>query len=296
MQLTPTWERIQQAIAQTINLDLSIQRLTSVGGGSINQSYCVQTDQDKYFVKLNSAQRLAMFETEAMGLQELKDDSPIQIPDVICYGTADHQSYLALEWIDLRSSNTQSDRLLGEQLAQLHAIEKPYFGWGVDNFIGSTPQPNDQSASWIEFLTEQRLGYQLQLAAKHGAGRRLIQKGDQLLEQIALFFSDYQPQPALLHGDLWGGNYSMDGSGLPVIFDPACYYGDREADIAMTELFGGFGPGFFDAYQATLRLDDGYRIRKKLYLLYHVLNHFNLFGGGYESQAESLVSDLLSSC
>lgn len=295
MQLTPAWEKIQHAIAQSINSEVSIQQLTSVGGGSINQSYCVKTNQHKFFVKLNSAQRLAMFETEAMGLQELRGDSTIRIPGVICYGTADQQSYLALEWIDLRSSSTQSDQLLGERLAQLHAIEKPYFGWGVDNFIGSTPQPNEQNSSWVEFLIEQRLGYQLRLAARHGAGRRLIQTGDKLLEQVSLFYSDYQPQPALLHGDLWGGNYAMDDTGHPVIFDPACYYGDREADIAMTELFGGFGPGFFDAYQATCRLDDGYQIRKKLHLLYHILNHFNLFGGGYESQAESLISDLLSS-
>ena len=217
MQLTPAWEKIQQAIVRAINNDVSIQQLTSVGGGSINQSYCVKTERHKYFVKLNSAQRLAMFETEAMGLQELKDHSAIRIPDVICFGTADQQSYLALEWIDLCSSSTQSDQLLGQQLAQLHAIEQPYFGWSVDNFIGSTPQPNEQTAHWVEFLIEQRLGYQLQLAARHGAGRRLIQKGNKLLEQVPLFYSDYLPQPALLHGDLWGGNYAMDDTGQPVI-------------------------------------------------------------------------------
>ena len=292
MDLSSSWRTIEQSIRNVTGTTFSIQKLTAVGGGSINTCYQAGSGQQFYFVKLNRPDNAAMFETEAAGLRALEKNSSLRIPQVICSGLTDAHAFLVLEWLELKSANTRSDQLLGEKLAQLHAIEQPYYGWHDDNYIGSTPQPNQRSHDWLAFFAEHRLGFQLRLAANHGASRSMLEKGEVLLTHLEQYFSGYQPRPSLLHGDLWGGNYAMEQSGQPVIFDPACYYGDREADIAMTELFGGFGPDFFQAYQHNLQLDAGYTIRKKLYLLYHVLNHFNLFGGGYANQASSLMDDL----
>jgi fructosamine-3-kinase len=191
------------------------------------------------------------------------------------------------------SSGSNAMQTFGEQLAAMHQYSKDQFGWHRDNTIGSTHQPNKWNSNWIDFWRDQRLGFQLKLAARNGASRRLINKGEQLQDNLEGFFSDYQPVASLLHGDLWSGNYSITAEGDPVIFDPAVYYGDREADIAMTELFGGFGQDFYSAYNNVWPLDDGYKIRKTFYNLYHILNHFNLFGGGYASQAEGMLERLL---
>ncbi|MGZ8947750.1 MAG: fructosamine kinase family protein, partial [Methylococcaceae bacterium] len=169
-----------------------------------------------------------------------------------------------------------------------------YFGWHRDNTIGSTLQINNQSNDWLTFWREQRLGFQLKLAGNNGYGGSLQANGECLCSDMAILFNDYMPQPSLLHGDLWAGNAAVDKLGSPVIFDPACYYGDREADLAMTELFGGFSRDFYAAYQAVWPLDDGYDVRKTLYNLYHILNHLHLFGGGYLRQAESMMAMLLS--
>ncbi len=294
MKLSTSWREIEQTIQNTTGNNFSINKLISVSGGSINTCYQVQSNNLDYFVKLNAPPRMTMFETVAAGLQELQQVSELRIPQVVCSGSTESQCFLVLEWLDLQSANSQADQLLGEKLALLHAINQPYFGWRNDNFIGSTPQPNQHSDDWLNFFGKHRLGYQLQLAANNGASHQLLEKGEQIRNNLPVFFSSYTPKASLLHGDLWGGNYAMDGSGQPVIFDPACYYGDREADIAMTELFGGFGRGFFSAYQYTLKLDVGYSTRKKLYLLYHILNHFNLFGSGYAGQASALMDELLS--
>ena len=146
----------------------------------------------------------------------------------------------------------------------------------------------------MRFLRERRLGFQLDLAAANGYRGRLQARGEQLLERLGQFFSHYRPKPSLLHGDLWGGNHAADAKNQPVIFDPAVYYGDRESDLAMTELFGGFSAEFHAAYRDAYPLDPGYAVRKTLYNLYHVLNHLNLFGAGYKSQAETMVDRLLS--
>ncbi len=292
MQLSATWKAIEQTISQTVGNDFNIQKLTSVSGGSINDCYQAGTDRQYYFVKLNSSQRLHMFETEAAGLLELDKNSELRIPKVICSGVTQGYSFLVLEWLNLQAANARSDQLLGERLALLHAKQQSYYGWHDDNYIGSTHQPNQTSYDWVDFFGQHRLGFQLELAVRNGASSQLLDKGDYLKQNLSSYFIDYSPYPSLMHGDLWGGNYAMDEAGNPVIFDPASYYGDREADIAMTELFGGFGLGFFEAYQNTLQLDPGYSNRKKLYLLYHVLNHFNLFGSSYAGQASSLMDDL----
>lgn len=167
------------------------------------------------------------------------------------------------------------------------------FGFAQENFIGTTAQPNGWKDSWIDFWREQRLGYQLELAQHNGYGGELQKQGELLMEKLPEFFADFQPVPSLLHGDLWGGNHAFLTDGTPVIFDPAPYYGDREADLAMTELFGGFDSEFYSAYRAAWPLHAGYGKRKILYNLYHILNHANLFGGGYASQAEGMMRRLL---
>ena len=182
---------------------------------------------------------------------------------------------------------------LGQRLAGLHRSSAERFGWHRDNTIGATPQSNRWTASWIEFWRTQRLGFQLELAARNGYGGSLQRRGEQLLAQLDALLA-HDPAPSLLHGDLWGGNAAATPAGEPVLFDPACYYGDREADLAMTELFGGFAPAFYSAYRDTWQVDAGYAVRRDLYNLYHVLNHLNLFGGGYRAQAEGMIERLLS--
>ena len=193
----------------------------------------------------------------------------------------------------MQTLTPRSQALLGKQLAQLHLAktEKQAFGWHRNNTIGSTPQINPWNEDWIEFYTENRLRYQFDLARQK---RMSFKYEEDLYEKIPQFFADYDPEASILHGDLWGGNASANRHDLPVIYDPATYYGDRETDIAFTELFGGFTQAFYQNYHQTYPLDPGYKIRKKLYNLYHVLNHYNLFGGGYASQAQSMIHELLT--
>ena len=198
---------------------------------------------------------------------------------------------LALEWLDMRSPTGKCAGILGQQLAAQHRVIRSQHGWHRDNTIGLTAQPNTLTDSWLEFYREQRLGHQLRIAAANGYGESLRQAGDWLLDNLDTLFGDYAPEPSLLHGDLWGGNWSAV-NGQPVIFDPAIYYGDRESDLAMTLLFGGFGPEFYESYNDAWPLHDGHERRVDLYQLYHVLNHLNLFGRGYLDRAASLLAGL----
>ncbi|MGZ5043947.1 MAG: fructosamine kinase family protein, partial [Methylobacter sp.] len=256
--------------------------------------YRLQAENLSFFVKLNTPERLAMFEAEAAGLQALMQTQAIRVPKVIACGRTPDHAFLVLEYIELHSLNSRSEQLLGQQLAQLHLQKQAYFGWHSDNTIGSTVQVNAHYHDWIPFWQEQRLGYQLKLAAAKGYDGRLQTLGDKLCSNLSPFFSGYQPQPALVHGDLWGGNVATDEQGNPVIYDPACYFGDRETDMAMTELFGGFSSTFYQAYQAVYPLTSGYARRKTLYNLYHILNHLNLFGRSYLHQAENMLDKLLA--
>jgi fructosamine-3-kinase len=281
-------------LEQQTGQDLSKHRLTRVGGGDINSAFQIKTQQINWFMKLNQASLAPMFTAEAAGLAEIESLQQVRVPKVILSGTHENQAYLLLEFIELGPLRSISAGKFGEQLARLHQMPQTYFGWSIDNTIGSTPQYNQQYTDWPTFWQQQRLGKQLEFAEKHGFKGELQQKGQTLLSQIPAFFTTYKPHPSLLHGDLWGGNVACDSFSNPVMFDPACYYGDRETDIAMTELFGGFSQEFYDAYQSTYPLDSGYKTRKSLYNLYHILNHLNLFGSGYLSQAHHLMDSLLS--
>jgi len=289
------WQKIEQTISQATGEPFKVKTSRAVAGGCINEAVCLQGDGRHYFVKLNRADRLGMFAAEAAGLEAIRASKSLRAPEPIAWGTSGENSWLALEFIPFSDQHNGTSALLGEQLAAMHRHTARRFGWERDNTIGSSPQPNSWMDDWIAFLRDHRLGFQLNLARRNGAPTTLIDRGQQLLEQLPAFFDNYQPRPSLLHGDLWGGNWRSDGDGSPVIFDPAVYFGDREADIAMTELFGGFDRHFHQAYESAWPLDPGYEIRKQLYNLYHILNHFNLFGGGYARQAAGMIENLLAS-
>lgn len=291
------WDKISLQISGALNQDFQLKKQSPVMGGDINQANRIDGlldgEPSRFFIKLNQENRLDMFKAEAMGLKEIERSQSIYVPRVICSGVVDNKSFLVLEHLQLGSGNTDSAALLGQQLAQMHKTTAKQFGWLRENTIGSTRQLNRYEDSWLDFWRQHRLGFQLELARQNGASNSLFSKGQKLNDQLDQFFIGYHPEASLLHGDLWSGNYAYLKNAEPVIYDPAVYYGDREADIAMTELFGGFPAGFYDAYNKAWPLDSGYPQRKKLYNLYHILNHFNLFGGGYGIQAESMIDQLL---
>ncbi|MGF1492082.1 MAG: fructosamine kinase family protein [Microcoleaceae cyanobacterium] len=291
------WDQIAEHISQATGKPFQIQRQQSVGGGCINQAYRIIDGTAAYFIKLNQASQASMFEAEALGVEQMWQTQTIRVPKPICHGTVGSRAYIVLEWLDMNGrGHGQAMAEMGHQLARMHqwvrpnASEQQQFGWDMENTIGSTPQINDWKSDWAEFWRDNRIGYQLKLARQRGAS---FSQGAALLDKIPELLAGHDPQPSLVHGDLWGGNAAVTADGEPTIFDPATYFGDREVDIAMTEVFGGFSSAFYEAYNATWPLEPGYKRRKILYNLYHILNHYNLFGGGYASQAESMIQQLL---
>lgn len=288
------WPEISAHISQVTGRTFHCSAPREIHGGSINRAYVCGDATQQYFVKTNAASLAAMFAAEAEGLLELAQSDVVRVPEPFCWGVAGNDAYLVLEFIELDAATALSSHALGTCLAQLHRTTAPQFGWRRDNTIGSTPQKNAWRDSWEIFWREQRLGYQIQRAIEHGHSGALIDKLDQVNDAVPLLLSGHRPAPSLLHGDLWGGNVAADTQGQPVIFDPAIYYGDRETDLAMTELFGGFSARFYQAYRSAYPLGAGYEVRRTLYNLYHVLNHLNLFGGGYAHQAEQMAERLMS--
>ena len=286
------WPEIGRQLEACYGCSIDLSAPVAAGGGSINETYRLQGDDRSFFVKLNHATRVDMFKAEAEGLQVLRQSAVLRVPEPLVWGVSEAQAYLVMEHLPL--DGTGSAAQLGEGLAAMHRHTSHRYGWHRDNTIGSTPQRNTRDTSWVNFWAQQRLGFQLDLALESGAGHALEARGGELIEWLPAFMDGREPEASLLHGDLWSGNYAFTREGEPCIFDPAVYYGDREADIAMTELFGGFGADFYAAYNNDWPLDSGYALRKTLYNLYHILNHYNLFGGGYLSQAQGMISRLLS--
>lgn len=280
------WNEIVAELATVIERPLQFRRAEVVAGGDINEAWRLRTDQGDWFVKLNQHNRREMFEAEREGLLALAKG--IHVPSPVVCGVAAGSSFQVLEWLDLRRRGDEAQ--LGQQLAQLHRLSAASFGWQRDNTIGSTPQPNGWMKDWVEFYRERRLRHQFALAASNGLA---LHDTEPLLDGLNDFFGQRKVVPSLLHGDLWGGNAAYLPDGSPVVFDPACYYGDREADLALTMLFGGFNPAFYQAYQATWPLDSGFERRRDLYNLYHVVNHANMFGGGYVHRAQTMIDALL---
>jgi fructosamine-3-kinase len=285
------WQSIGAQLAQGLRLPSGEARATPVHGGDINQAFRLELAERKFFVKLNRADLLAMFDAEMAGLDAIRRSGAIRVPEAFITGCEGDSAFIVMEYIEL--GGRADARRLAHSLAAMHGCVNDRFGFTLDNTIGSTPQCNRFDRDWIGFWRRHRLGFQLELARRNGIGGELIDAGHRLAERLAGFFPGYEPRPSLLHGDLWSGNQGADSEGNPVIFDPACYYGDHEADLAMMELFGSPGERFFSCYNEIFAIDPGYRTRRELYNLYHVLNHANLFGGGYASQALRMIERLL---
>lgn len=242
-------------------------------------------DDRRSFVKRGPAEAAARFAAEAEGLNALRA-AGVRAPEPYAHGVRDGEAFIEMESLSLGAPADWT--ALGRMLAVLHRNTNGHFGWARDNWIGLSSQANGWSDDWIAFYRDARLLPQLERAG-------LRATAGALLESLPSFFVDYRPLPSLLHGDLWSGNAGFVADGSPAIFDPAVYYGDREADLAMTELFGGFAPEFYASYRAAWPLDAGYARRRDLYNLYHVLNHANIFGGGYLGQARRLIDSLTAS-
>ena len=288
------WPEIAAEIASATHTTFKITQLTAVSGGCINETYSIADDNQRFFIKINSTDTLPMFEAEAAGLKEIFNSRTLRVPKPICWGNNNRHAWLVLEYLDMNHSSRRNAAALGSGLAAMHRNCAEQFGWQRNNTIGATPQINSNSSNWIQFWRTNRLGYQLQLAKNNGYIGKLQKLGEQLMTELDTFFTEVTPAASLLHGDLWSGNYGFDAAGQPVLFDPAVYYGDRETDIAMTELFGGFPTAFYAAYREVYPLVSGYETRKTLYNLYHILNHLNLFGGSYLRQAEQMTNKLLA--
>jgi protein-ribulosamine 3-kinase len=279
------------AIAAALDAtSLQSRRWTACGGSSLNETWRLDAGGARYFVKVNGLARQSMLEAEADGLAALARTGVLRVPAPVAHGVADDVAFLVLEWLDFTGGGR--DAALGHALAQLHRVTGHEYGWHRNNTIGTTPQRNAWANNWATFFRDRRIASQLVLAADNGHGGRLQRDGERLLVAIPALLAGHAPAPSLLHGDLWSGNAARLATGEPVLFDPAVYYGDREADLAMTELFGGFGADFDAAYREAWPVDAAYSIRRTLYNLYHVLNHLNLFGGGYRGQAEAMIGHL----
>lgn len=288
------WQDIEAQIGVATGAAFKVQSAHAVAGGDINAAYRLQGANKVYFVKLNRIDLVAMFAAEFAGLEAIASTQTLRVPTPVAYGQGSGHSFLVLEHIGFAKPTNQSTALMGRLLALMHQQPQAYFGWHRDNTIGTTLQINTPNTDWQVFWREQRLASQLKLAARNGYGGRLQRQGERLCCDLPAFFTGYAPQASLLHGDLWAGNAAVDDQGQPRVFDPACYFGDSEADVAMTELFGGFGHDFYAAYQAVRPLPPEYKTRKTLYNLYHILNHLNLFGGAYLRQAETMMDSLLA--
>ncbi|PKO17565.1 hypothetical protein CVU37_08755 [candidate division BRC1 bacterium HGW-BRC1-1] len=279
---------------------VELKHTEPVSGGCINQSaLLVFTHDFTAFLKWNPSAPPTMFQREADGLNALAATQTLRVPRVFSWSDTSESGstpgFLMLE--DLATTDGNStirsdyDEELGKELAALHALPAPYFGFPHDNFIGSTPQPNHPRETWAEFFLQQRLHPMIQRL--RGSGKISADQtiwASQCAEAATQHLREVTEGPVLVHGDLWAGNVMRDGSGRPALIDPACYYGHREVDLAMTELFGGFSSRFRAAYETAHPLKDGYPLRKEIYNLYHVLNHALLFGGSYWSQAESILN------
>ena len=282
---------VAEALEAALGEPVTDLRLDPAGGGCINSAATTEVGGRRLFVKWNDRPLPRQFEAEAAGLNGLADSgTSLQIPRAICWGDdGPGRSFLVLDDVPPGRRVPDFEQRLGRGLAELHrASTERGFGFALDGYCGATPQPNGWLASWTDFYGQRRLGHQLDLARQRGYPADDYAQGQRLIERLPDLLPDPEP-PALIHGDLWSGNLHVAPDGLPSLIDPAAYYGHREAEIGMMELFGGFGPRVYAAYDEVFPLQPGWRERVDLYALYHVLNHYTLFGGGYGSQAARIV-------
>jgi fructosamine-3-kinase len=291
-------EALERAVMDATRADWSLTATEPVAGGCIHTALCLEGEdasgRTKHFAKLAPIERVPMLAAEAEGLAAIRAAGAVRVPAVLAQGDDGEMGWLLLEWLDLEGLSAASGATLGTALAAQHRLPRAKFGWEKDNFIGASPQENGWSEDWLAFWGDKRIHAQLRMAMKKRYPSKMIDRGERLLTDCGEFFRTHRPVASLLHGDLWGGNASALADGTPVVFDPAVYCGDREADLAMTELFGGFPKDFHAAYRAAWPLDEGYPVRRDFYNLYHVLNHANLFSGSYVEQGARLIERLIA--
>ncbi len=286
---------VEQALSRHYGATVAVRNKTSVSGGCINQAWkLVLSNGERIFLKENSARYHNMFLAEALGLQALDVPGGPAVPQPIAVYQGDSTQFIAMTFIDQGQRRADFWEAFGRTFAALHLDHRQQmFGFESDNYIGSTEQSNRQTTDWISFFGDRRLGFQLQLAQERRlASPALVRKTEALIARLADFLPS-GARPSVLHGDLWSGNLIAGADGRAVMIDPAVYYGHNEADLAMTELFGRFDSRFYAAYSELIPLGPEYEIRKEIYGLYHILNHLNLFGPSYESQALSMLNRLV---
>jgi fructosamine-3-kinase len=292
--LHPALPAIEAALRNVMGERLRIVSAQPVTGGSIHSALRLdEAGGARFFAKLATAAQAPMLEAEADGLAAIAASGSLRTPAVIALGADEAHAFLVLEWLELQPLASATDGArFAEALAGLHRDVGEHFGWPRDNFIGHTPQRNTERDNWARFFVEERLRPQFARAREQGFEIELQRQAERLLDRVPALFLDYRPAVSLLHGDLWHGNAAVLADGTPVVFDPAVHRGDRESDLAMSELFGGFPSAFYAAYRRTWALHEDYEQRKMLYSLYHVLNHLNLFGRGYLREALRLATRL----
>jgi protein-ribulosamine 3-kinase len=289
------WDAIENSIQRGFDKEFSVSFTQPVAGGDISQAYIVSDQRKNYFVKINSLDFLDNFQQEATGLKFLQQCYHFVVPQVIGLGSANQQSYLILDYLKLNSFG--DEKRFAESLAALHQITTKQFGFETNNYIGKNPQLNRWSTSWADFFIDYRLQPQFEMLFQKKSITQELQVTKQKLEELLTrcfsILNQHSPLPSLVHGDLWQGNFSYSHLGNPVIFDPACYFADSEVDLAMLELFGSPSSEFYTTYYRLQPRKTGYQIRKKIYNLYHLLNHANLFGTAYTGQVKIAVDEIL---
>ena len=274
-------------LAETFHIPAA--NISPVYGGDINRAFKIIKDKKPYFVKVNDADfSFDMFEKEARGLRTLKEEGGIRVPGVVDVKSEGEYSILVLEWIDTGHRNSTTNKDIARQLSDLHQCKNDFYGLSYDNYLGTLVQKNGFEQDWLDFYYKNRIEYQLKMAIDSGLmSKQVTAKVDKMFSRIS---KDYpEVYPALLHGDLWGGNYMIDRDGKAVFIDPAIYYGYREMDIAMMKLFGGFDQEVFELYDRFLPFDHHWQSRIRFHQLYYILAHVNLFGGGYVNSALNII-------
>ena len=284
---------IAEFLEENLNIHFSTIQLHAVGGGSINETYRVSVDANKYFfLKLNTTGKYPdFFIKEKNGLDFICQQKILQVPQVVACKTVGNAQLLLLEWIDTGVKHKNFWQSFGEELAMLHRVTDEHFGFYEDNYMGALVQVNSKTKSWTEFFIHHRLRSQLQLAKeKQLLHQKHIDAFERLEEVIKNIFNE--EKPSLLHGDLWSGNYICNADSRPVLIDPAVYFGHRSMDLAMTTLFGGFDKHFYDSYHYHFPFPSGYTEQWEVCNLYPLLIHLNLFGAVYLNSVENILKKI----